>query len=268
MTFLPRRTLLVGCGKLGLRLAAMLRDAGGEPIALRRDVSGLPATVTAIAADLRAPLPDALPAVDAMVITLPPSVDPEGYRPVLERLNRALHATPARTLFVSSTGVFEGWDGPQPITEADVPRPSTERSRRIRDGELAAIDLFDAVVVRPAGIYGPGRDFLVRTVRERRPIDPATRTNRIHEEDLVRALYALLVHDAPPTLVHAVDSEPASLGDVAASIAGLMGVEPPPESETSGRRGNVVDGALLRSLLGTLAYPSYRDGYAEMVAGP
>ncbi|WP_234986513.1 hypothetical protein [Demequina sp. NBRC 110055] len=264
----PRRTLLVGCGKLGLRLAERLRREGREVVALRRDISGLPASVNPIAADLRAPVERALPEVDAMVITLPPSVDPDGYPAVLERLRAALPANPARTIFVSSTGVFEGWEGPQPIMEVAVPQPHSERAVRIRQGELAAIDLFGAVVVRPAGIYGPGRDFLVRTVRDGRPITAGTRTNRIHETDLVRALHALLVDERPPAVLHAVDAAPAPLGDVTDYIAGLMGVASPPESETPGRRGNIFDGAYLREYVGHLEYPSYRDGYREMVSAP
>ncbi|WP_234998817.1 hypothetical protein [Demequina sp. NBRC 110057] len=261
----PRRTVLVGCGKLGLRLSTLLMADGGEVVALRRDASGLPASVRAVEADLTAPLAQSLPAADAMVITLPPSVDPRGYPVVLRHLRDALPSTPPRTVFVSSTGVFEGWDGRQPITEADVPRPRSERARRIHDGELAAIDLFDAVVIRPAGIYGPGRHFLVRTVRDARPVNPRTRTNRIHESDLVRALDLLVRGGTVPDVLHAVDAAPAPLGDVTGFIAGLMGVEPPPDGGEEGGPGNVFDGRLLRDFLGGLDYPSYREGYREML---
>ena len=259
-------TLLVGCGKLGRRVAALLADDHEPVFAIRRETADLPRHITAIPADLQRPLRRPLPRIDAMVITLPPSVDPDGYRPVLERVRDALEAPPARTVFVSSTGVFEGWDGRQPLSEEDVPRPTSKRALTLRDGELAAIELFDALVVRPAGIYGPGREFLVRTVRERRPISSGTRTNRIHETDLVRALHALLRDSKPPRILHAVDAEPVRLGVVTDFISELLDVKPPPESDTPGRAGNIFDGAELRRLLGHLEYPSYRDGYREMLA--
>lgn len=261
----PRTTLLVGSGKLGGRLAELLNRDGGEVYALRRHTGHVRRDVRPIRADLTRPLPQPLPPVDAMVITLPPSVDPGGYRPVLERLHGALSTPPSRTIFVSSTGVFEGWDGPQPITERDTPRPTTPRAQALREGELAAIELFAALIVRPAGIYGPGREFLVRTVRDGRPISAATRTNRIHETDLVRTLHALLGRAAPPAVLHAVDAGPAPLGEVTGYISELLGVEPPPQSESPGRAGNVFDGTELRALLGALDYPSYRDGYREML---
>ncbi|MDN4476450.1 sugar nucleotide-binding protein [Demequina sp. SYSU T00192] len=260
-------SLLVGCGKLGLRLAELLAREGETVFAIRRHARALPSYVTAIASDVTKPLPRTLPPVESMVVTLPPSVDPAGYRPVLRRIRDALDQVPARTVFVSSTGVFEGWDGPQPITEHDVPRPATARAQALRDGELAAAELFDALIVRPAGIYGPGRDFLVRTVRKRRPITSAARTNRIHETDLVRALHALLRSADPPRVLHAVDAAPARLGDVTDYISELVGAEPPPESEGPGRAGNVFDGAALRRLLGDLRYPSYREGYRDMLEG-
>ncbi len=218
-----------------------------------------------IQADLTEPLVRPLPRVDAMVITLPPSVDPAGYRAVLQRVRDALEEMPARTVFVSSTGVFEAWSGSQPITESDTPEPVTERAKAIREGELAAVEFFDALLIRPAGIYGPGRDFLVRTVREGRAVRSSTRTNRIHEADLVRALHVLLRCDDPPRVLHAVDSEPASLGDVTRYISDLLGASPPPESDVPGRSGNIFDGGQLRGLLGELEYPSYRDGYRDML---
>lgn len=265
----PRRTLLVGFGKLGVRLAPRLLADGGEVFALRRSDVELPAGVVGIRADLSQPLTTPLPAVDAIVITLPPGADEGAYRTALGHLRDALPAMPARTVFVSSTGVFEGsaFTVDRPLTEQDEPAAETERSRGLRDGERAAAELFDAVVVRPAGIYGPGREFLLRKVREGAAVDHSRRTNRIHETDLVRTLDLLLRTDDPPRLVHAVDERPAPLGDVVRFLAGELGVEVPPDEASDAPRGFVYDGSLLHSLLGRLDYPTYEEGYAEMIAG-
>ena len=262
----PCRTLLVGFGKLAARLAPRLLADGGEVFAVRRSDGALPAGVTTIRADLAAPLAASLPAVDAMLVTLPPGDGETAYRTALTHLVGALPAAPARTVFVSSTGVFDGTTAEHTLTERDGPTPRTPRARGLRDGERAAIELFDAVVVRPAGIYGPGREFLLRQVRGGVGVDHARRTNRIHEADLVRALDLLLRMGEPPKLVHAVDRAPAPLGEVTGFIARELGVDAPPDVPAAGPRGFVYDGALLHALLERLEYPTYREGYAEMIA--
>ncbi|MFS0894541.1 sugar nucleotide-binding protein [Microbacterium sp. 179-I 3D3 NHS] len=261
----PRRTLLVGFGKLGSRLAPRLLADGGEVFALRRGDGGLPDGVVGIRADLAAPLDQRMPEVDAMLITLPPAGGVGGYRAALAHLAAALPAVPERTVFVSSTGVFEGSASGAPITERDEPAPASDRSRELYDGERAAIELFSAVIVRPAGIYGPGRGFLQRKVREHAVVNHRRRTNRVHEVDLVRALDLLLRTPDPPALVHAVDQAPVPLGEVVTHIAALLGVELPPDDPAGEPTGLVHDGALLLSLLGELDYPTYAEGYADMI---
>jgi nucleoside-diphosphate-sugar epimerase len=263
----PRRTLLVGFGKLAVRLAPRLLADGGEVFALRRSEGDLPEGVVGLRADLSAPLTEPLPDVDAVVVTLPPPGGVDGYRIALTHLAAALPALPARTVFVSSTGVFEGSASDHPITEQDEPVPTSDRSRGLYDGERAAIELFGAVVVRPSGIYGPGRGFLLRQVREQATVNHRRRTNRIHEVDLVRALDLLLRMPEPPALVHAVDEAPVPLGEVVSYIAGELGLPVPPDDTSAEPTGLVHDGTLLRSLLGILDYPTYREGYDEMLAG-
>jgi nucleoside-diphosphate-sugar epimerase len=112
----PACTLLVGFGKLGARLAPRLLADGGEVFALRRSEGELPEGVTGIRADLSAPLAESLPEVDAMVVTLPPPGGVDGYRIALTHLADALPAAPARTVFVSSTGVFDSPASDRPIT--------------------------------------------------------------------------------------------------------------------------------------------------------
>lgn len=260
------RTLLVGSGKLAARLAPRLLERG-EVFALRRSDGELPAGVTGIRADLSAPLAVRLPEVDRMLVTLPPGDTATAYRTALTHLTEALPTIPARTVFVSSTGVFDGPGSAHPLTEHDEPVPTSERSRGLRDGERAAIEMFDATIVRPAGIYGPGREFLLRKVREGAAVDHARRTNRIHETDLVHTLELMLQMPDAPRLVHAVDESPAPLGDVVGFIAHELGVDVPPDIASGHPSGFVYDGGLLRSVLGSLEYPTYREGYAEMIAG-
>ncbi|MDD7928841.1 sugar nucleotide-binding protein [Microbacterium sp. NM3R9] len=263
-----RRILLVGSGKVGSSLGERLVAAGDEVVAIRRSAGGIRPAFTPIVADLSRPLDAALPSVDAMVMTLPPGDDPRFYRTALERLAAALPAVPARTVFVSSTRVFEGWDAERPLDETDEPRPTSERGEQLVDGERAAVELFDAVVVRPAGIYGPGRERLIRQVLAGEPVDHDRRTNRIHEADLVRALETLLRAEDPPALLHGVDRRPATLGEVVAFIAQRLGVAAPPRAEVDpdARRGTILDGARLAALVPELEFPTFVEGYGRVIA--
>src|SRR5690554_4353444 len=91
----PGRTLLVGFGKLGRRLAPRLIADDGQVSALRRGLGELPPGVHAIGADLTVPMSERLPVFDAMVVTLPPlagapSGGGAGYRTALMHLADAL----------------------------------------------------------------------------------------------------------------------------------------------------------------------------------
>ena len=267
----PGRILLVGCGKLGTRLGRRLVGAGWEVFALRRHPISLPPEFSTLAIDLQDPVPRAMPAMDAMVITLPPGAQDaeswsDSYQTSLRHLAAALPSVPRRVVFVSSTRVFEGRTDHRALTEADTPAPVTTRGKALHEGELLAADLFGAHILCPAGIYGPGRDMLVRKVIEGTPVQYARRTNRIHETDLVRTLEALLGAADPPQVLHAVDQRPASLGEVVGYIARHLGVEAPPRVQPEVANGTILDGAQLLRLLDTLETPTFEPEYAELTA--
>lgn len=273
MTRGPQRTLLVGCGKIGTRLGRRLVERGGEVVAVRRDTTTLPSGFDARAIDLREPVGDVLPETDAVVITLTPgkpgpTAETSGYLRALRNLSAALPSVPRRVIFVSSTGVFEGKPEGGELTEADPPCPETERGRLLLAGESAAVELFGAHLVRPAGIYGPGRGFLIRKVLSGEPVSYRKHTNRIHETDLVTLLEAAVTSPAaPPRLVHAADLAPAPLGEVVGFIADRLGVARPPRLDPDPGGGAILRAENLAPLMGALQYPTYVEGYSEIVAG-
>ncbi len=267
----PDSVLLVGCGKLGIELGEHLAAAGTTVHALRRDPAHLPAALAPVAVDLTKPVSQPLPVVDTMVITLTPTMPDvagqPGYLVALNNLADALPRVPSRVVFVSSTRVFEGHHETQPITEHDAPTPVSERGQLLVAAEQRAVELFEAKVVRPAGIYGPGRDMLIRKVQGRQPVQYGRRTNRIHQTDLARALRMMLTMPNPPEILHALDHAPGVLlGDVVRHIAMRLHVAAPPAVEPAETSGKILDGRLLHSVLGPLYYPTFREGYDQVIA--
>ncbi|UYO98592.1 hypothetical protein OED01_07775 [Microbacterium sp. M28] len=258
------RVLLVGYGKLGRRLAPQLLPHADGVLALRRSGEDTSEGIEGISADVSRAL-GRLPAVDSLLITLPPGPTRGSYRAALTNVATALPDAPARTVFVSSTGVFEGADPDRPLTEDDRPVAVSDRSHGLIDGERAAVELFGATVLRPAGIYGPGRDFMFRRVRAQSPADHGRWTNRIHEDDLVVTLTALLRARDAPALLHAVDQHPAPLGEVLAHVAALLDLPTPPDEGAGHASGHVLDGARFHAWIGELRHPSYETGYADMI---
>ena len=267
----PKHTLVVGCGQLGTELGLRLTADGVHVHGLRRNAADLPAPLQPVSVDLLEPVTHALPDVDTMVITLTPSM-PEvagqpGYLVALQHLAEALPNTPARVVFVSSTRVFDGNPETDPITEDDLPAPASERAQLLVAAEVLARELFGAHILRPAGIYGPGRDMLLRKVRAGETVNRRRRTNRIHQTDLARVLQMMLTMPSPPAVLHAVDQTPGvPLGDVVDYIAQRLQLPAPQGSATDVVGGKILDARLLHTLLGPFYYPTFTQGYAQVIA--
>lgn len=274
---MTHHVLLAGCGDVGTALGQRLVERDWHATGVRRRPDHLPAEIAPFAADLTDPGTAGLPPADAVVITL--TADGRGvdayertYLGALRGLHRALGSggsAPGRVVLVSSTGVLGGDDG-EIVTEATPPSPARDTARVLLAAEELAAELFPGVIiVRPAGIYGPGRTSLIDRVRRGEALAHNRMTNRIHRDDLVTVLHTVLESPEPPALVHAVDTEPAVLGDVATHIAGLLGVPVPPDKSSptdDAPRGKVLDSSLMQEFVGALRYPTYREGYAALLA--
>jgi len=265
----PRRLLIAGCGDLGNRLAARL--TGWEVHGLRRNVSKLAAGILPVSADLSEP--STLGAVtgqwDAVIYTATPGErTPEGYRQAyvtgMQQLLKRVRA--GRLIMVSSTAVFGQDDGAW-VDEASPTEPQRFNGEILLDAERVAADA-GGIVIRFSGIYGPGREYLIRTVRNG-PVEcrrePPIWTNRIHSEDCAAALAHLLELDQPEGLYLASDARPAPRWDVLQWLAERLGVPGPIEAQDDAGQGKRIDANRLFESGFTLQYPDYRAGYGEIL---
>ena len=265
-----QRVLLAGCGDLGTAVGHRLIATGHHVTGVRRRPnSGGAFEVRSM--DLADPGSARLPQADAVVVAL--SADgPEAesyeraYRVTLRGLAAVLPQLPQLVVLVSSTGVLGDHHGVT-VTEETEPVPTRATAEVLLRAEQIARDLFPNVgILRPAGIYGPGRPRTIKKVLNAAPADHDRMTNRIHRDDLVSTIVTVLEARDPAALLHAVDAEPARYGDVLRFLAHRLGVPVPPHHGAGEPRGRAIDATRLHRLLGSLAYPTYREGYQALLA--
>jgi len=277
--------LIAGCGDVGSRLAGRLLPAAWNVYGLRRDVALLPSGIRPVAGDLQAqqcPLTWPQESLEYLVYCAAASQHDEagyraayvdGLRHVLDWL--AQHGQqPKRLLFVSSSSVYGQQDG-EWIDEGSPAETEGYSGRVMREAEqLALRSGIPATVVRLTGIYGPGREWLLNQVRQgyRVQAEPPLYANRIHAEDAAGLLAFLLQADARGLRLDdfylGVDDAPAPLAEVVDWLRDYLGVTEWAEAATLRRAGSKrCSNARARALGWAPQYPSYREGYAAVLAG-
>ncbi|HMP84741.1 MAG TPA: SDR family oxidoreductase, partial [Verrucomicrobiota bacterium] len=141
-----------------------------------------------------------------------------------DRERRSVFGTHTSTLkkfiYTSSTGVYGQNDGSL-VDESSPTEPATETSKVLVGTEklllaAAAQQKFPAVIVRAAGIYGPGRGYLLKQFlrgEARIEGDGGRTLNMIHRDDLIGIIIAALQCGQPGTIYNAVDNEPVTQRD-------------------------------------------------------
>ena len=277
--------LIAGCGDVGGRLAMRLRDAGWQVHGLRRSVSELPAGIVPVAGDLhQADCPDQWPrgALDYLVYSAAATEhDEAGYRQAyVDGLRHVLGwlqargQRPRRLIFVSSSGVY-GQIGGEWVDETSPAEAQSYSGRIMREAEQVAWSSgVPATVLRLTGIYGPGREWLLRQVRMgyRVAVEPPLFGNRIHVDDAAGLLAFLLQADLAGKALDdcyiGVDDEPAPLHEVVGWLREQLGVQHWAEDSAVRRSGSKrCSNARARALGWAPQYPSYREGYAAVLQG-
>ncbi|AOE88179.1 SDR family oxidoreductase [Pseudomonas sp. TCU-HL1] len=279
----PASLLIAGCGDVGSRLAQRMLHTGWTVHGLRRQVAALPAGVLPVAGDLEQPAcPVDWPTgpLDYLVYCVAASQhDEAGYRAAyVDGLRHVLawlaqHGQkPRRLLFVSSSGVYGQRDG-EWIDETAPAEAEGYSGRVMLEAErLALASGIPATRVRLTGIYGPGREWLLKQVRMgyRVVSEPPLYANRIHVDDCAGLLAHLLEADAAGTALEdcyiGVDDAPAPLHEVVGWLRERLGVTEWAEESTVRRSGSKrCSNARARALGWAPRYPSFREGYAAIL---
>jgi nucleoside-diphosphate-sugar epimerase len=274
------RVLIAGCGYVGTALGLRLLERGHAVWALRRDTAGLPAAFNKLSADLANPSDlGVVPAgLDHVVYTASAgeSSDAAYERAYVTGLSNLLKAVAGsgvrRVFFTSSTAVYAQTDGAWVDEDSETAPVHFSGRRTLQAEALLRAGETPSTVLRCAGIYGPGRTRLIDAVRQGTASMSDRCTNRIHRDDIAGVILHLMAASEAPATLLLSDDEPAPQRDVTAFIAARLGVPLPSGSttaEASARGGDKrCNNARLHATGYPLLYPTYRDGYAAMLAAP
>lgn len=230
------RTLIVGCGDVGRRIArALIADGQAVTGAVRRAEAAAELAAEGIApwqVDLDADTPGEAPAAAAVYWCAPPPAAGEADQRLRRWLPRL--AVPAQgLLYISTSAVYGDCQG-RWITEAETLKPGSARGQRRLDAELAlrawaVRSGARTLTLRVPGIYGPGR---LPAERLRRG-DPVLRaadspwTNRVHADDLADACRLVLERGESGAAYNISDGQPTTMTDYLLRAARLLGLPEP-----------------------------------------
>lgn len=241
------RLLIVGCGDIGLRLAALLAPRM-RVLALTSSEQRVPLLRAAGIVPLRGDLDQRhtlwrLRALAGRVVVLapPPShgdTDPRS-RNLATILRSAMigaaHARdPLRVVYASTSGVYGDCAGAV-VSETRPLRPASARARRRAHAEAQWRQIGRAgarvSILRVPGIYDAAQRSPRERLRRRLPVpsrDDDVYTSHVHADDLARIVLAALLRGAPQRVYHACDDTRLLVGDYLELAAQLLGEPAPP----------------------------------------
>ncbi len=182
-------------------------------------------------------------------------------------------------VYTGSTSVYSQ-DGGVAVDENSSAEPSNDRAALLLETEdiVRASTTFGRwFILRLAGIYGPGRHYILDQVRSEQALagSGAHRLNLAHRDDICSAIWKTF--EAPRQVANEVfnvcDDAPTPKAELAVWLADRLNLPAPRFDPTlsSVRRRTVPDRVILNAKIKQLlgwqpAYPDYRAGYAEILS--
>ena len=290
--FRQQRLLIIGCGDVGLRVAAQL-PAHIRKIALTSSPERAPELqdfgIQPIVGNLDhiASLHRLAGIANRVLHLAPPPTDhkDQWWRdPRTANLLQALRrrSLPTHVVYGSTTGVYGDCAG-EWVSESRPTSAHTPRAHRRVDAEQQILTFarsnLSASILRIPGIYANDREGGTPRARLLRgtPVLEAkddVYTNHIHADDLARACIAALWRGKPQRIYNVVDDTQMKMGDYMSQAADLYGLPRPPRISRDAAQGELplmllsfmsesrrlLNERMKRELRVVLRYPLVLDG--------
>jgi nucleoside-diphosphate-sugar epimerase len=232
--------LIVGCGDVGRRLADKATALGETVKAIVRRPESAEALhwygISAVVVDLDRPVQiDPAFGLEQQVYYFAPPPSDGARDPRMGRLLDALPAVEGRRIvYISTTGVYGDCAGAW-VDESRPADPQVDRARRRYDAEeqlraWRAAGKGEVVILRVAGIYGPGKLPLARLEQQLPMIAAADApwTNRIHIDDLVAVCLAAMARGRDGEVYNVSDGRPGNMREYFDQVADLYNLSRAP----------------------------------------
>ncbi|RTL40680.1 MAG: hypothetical protein EKK48_15580 [Candidatus Melainabacteria bacterium] len=175
-----------------------------------------------------------------------------------------------RIIYISSTGVYGKTSG---VIDESSPVDASEPSaaRRLKAEEVWRNK--GAIILRCPGLYAAESGMHLRINQVKIPGDGSRYVSRIHLDDLARIIEACFARESLELSTYVVgDLQPSTHLETITWLCQAMGAELPDfapiDQVTPTLRGNrqVDSSRLLKELSITLQYPTYKEGYREILS--
>lgn len=178
---------------------------------------------------------------------------------------------PLLVVYLSSTGVWPDQAEGAWVDESTPALPDSERSEILLRAENQVLNSgLPAVVMRLAGIYGPGRNRLNTDTKTAAAHSGAAQTprwmNLIHVDDIAQAMPLIFKKAEASSIIACVDDEPTASPDFHAWLTQNAGIANSPCFLNQPVQGKRIRNTLLKSLGYQFQYPTFREGYRALLA--
>ena len=274
------RVLIAGCGYVGVATADLFHAAGWEvegwthSAESAAQLAGKPYAVRAVDIAAADAVQAATSRFDAVIhCASSGGGGAESYRRVyLEGARNLLVELRPRTfLYTSSTSVYAQTGG-EWVDEESAAEPAHETGKILRETE-ELVRQSGGLVVRLAGIYGPGRCALLRKfLSGEARIDEGDQRylNQAHRDDIAAALLHLVTKPNESQIFNVTDDQPLTQRQYYECLAGELNRPLPPAATRSGERkrgasNKRVSNRKLRALGWEPKFPTFQVGMARSV---
>lgn len=166
---------------------------------------------------------------------------------LVQRFADATSLQTRRLVILGSTSAYDDCASAEdPPPWVDETAPVDLRKPRVQGEELLRTS-YKAVVLRIAGIYGPGRN-PVEWIRTGRVTNSRKYVNLIHVEDLASCCLTALLHAAPGDIYNVSDGHPKTWMEICAMVEQRWDIRSP-HSQEAGSPGKRVSNKRLCELL-------------------
>jgi len=282
------RTLIIGCGYVGRHLGEELVRQGHQVWGLQRTRSRrmeLEETgIKPLTADITKP--ETLTAVNEHFDWIVNCVSASGggapeYRQVYVQGMRNLvrwlaDRPPRRFVYTGSTSVYAQADGSR-VDETSPTEPTVPTGQALVEAEKTLLEAsqqsgFPGIVLRVAGIYGPGRGYWIKQYLsgEARIEGNGQRIlNMIHRDDVAGAIICALSRGREGQIYNVVDDEPVEQRVCLEWLGSRLGrgfpvcvAEDPDTDRKRGITNKRVSNRKLKTDIGyRFIYPTFRQGF-------